>query len=90
MPQPITSRNNQLRYDDVIARKSTALEFPGIETDDLAPHLFPHQRDLVRWALRRGRAHAAVVRPDYTVLSAGRDVHKVCASLPAAGPTAPR
>ncbi|MEK9724461.1 MAG: hypothetical protein VW405_13400, partial [Rhodospirillaceae bacterium] len=45
-----------MKYDDVIARKSAALEFPGIETDDLAPHLFPHQRDLVRWALRRGRA----------------------------------
>lgn len=45
-----------MRYDDVIARKSAALEFPGIETEDLATHLFPHQRDLVRWALRRGRA----------------------------------
>jgi superfamily II DNA or RNA helicase len=43
-------------YQDFIAKKAHAVTFDGIETDDLAPHLFPHQRDLVRWALRRGRA----------------------------------
>ena len=45
--------------------------------------------ELAQW-LRRGRAHAAVVRPDYTVLCAGRDVQKVCAALPTAAPNAPR
>ncbi len=44
--------------------------------------------ELAQW-LRRGRAHAAVVRPDYTVLCAGRDVQKVCAALPTATPTGP-
>jgi hypothetical protein len=43
-------------YADVIARKSAVTAFPGLEPDELAPHLFPFQRDLVRWALRRGRA----------------------------------
>jgi superfamily II DNA or RNA helicase len=45
-------------YDDVIARKSASPLASGL-TDadiDLAPHLFGHQTDLVRWALRRGRA----------------------------------
>jgi superfamily II DNA or RNA helicase len=43
-------------YDEFIARKSATTAFPGIETDDLAPHLFPHQRDLTKWALKKGRA----------------------------------
>ncbi|MET8757780.1 bifunctional 3-(3-hydroxy-phenyl)propionate/3-hydroxycinnamic acid hydroxylase [Lentzea sp. NPDC004782] len=37
---------------------------------------------LHRW-LRRGSAHAAVVRPDATVHSAGRDLATLCAALPA-------
>lgn len=45
-------------YEDVIARKSASVPASGfvVAPDALAPHLFPHQRDLVRWALRRGRA----------------------------------
>lgn len=45
-----------MSYADVIARKSAQVRFDGIEPMDLAPHLFPFQRDLVSWALRRGRA----------------------------------
>ena len=37
--------------------------------------------ELARW-LRSGRAEAAVVRPDRTVLCAGRDVAEVCRSVP--------
>lgn len=43
-------------YESVIRRKSASVAFGGITVDDVAPHLFPHQADLVRWALRRGRA----------------------------------
>ena len=43
-------------YEDLIAAKAHAPTFAGIETDNIAGHLFPHQRDLTRWALRRGRA----------------------------------
>lgn len=43
-------------YGAFIARKGAARDFDGIESADLAPHLFQFQRDLVRWALRRGRA----------------------------------
>lgn len=47
-----------MNYEDVIARKSASVPSSGFVVDPaaLAPHLFPHQRDLVRWALRRGRA----------------------------------
>lgn len=43
-------------YLQLIARKSASVSASGFIADDIAPHLFPHQRDLVRWALRRGRA----------------------------------
>lgn len=43
-------------YDAVIARKSLQRSFEPAPCGELAPHLFPFQRDLVGWALRRGRA----------------------------------
>lgn len=45
-----------MKYEDVIARKSASVAASGMVVKDLAPHLFPHQVDLTRWALRRGRA----------------------------------
>lgn len=45
-----------MSYAEVIAKKSASVAFPGIEPDSIAGHLFPHQRDLVRWSLRRGRS----------------------------------
>ena len=45
-----------MSYDEVIARKSASAASVGFDAADIAPHLFPHQVDLVRWALRRGRA----------------------------------
>lgn len=46
------------RYSDFIASKSVAAESIGIEVSDaqLCSALKPFQRDIVRWALRRGRA----------------------------------
>lgn len=43
-------------YDRLISNRHAAVSFAGIEDPELGPHLFPFQRDLVRWALRRGRA----------------------------------
>lgn len=45
-------------YLDLVARKSASAPPSGfdVEPEDLAAHLYPHQRDLVRWSLRRGRA----------------------------------
>lgn len=45
-----------MSYDDFITTKSASTSFGGIEPEDLHERLFPHQRDLVAWALRKGRA----------------------------------
>lgn len=43
-------------YDEWIERRFAVRRFDGIEGAEIAPHLFPHQRVLTEWALRRGRA----------------------------------
>ncbi len=43
-------------YDQFIATKSRTVDAKPVEHGELAEHLFPHQRDLVTWSLRRGRA----------------------------------
>lgn len=43
-------------YAEFLAAKSGLVEASGFDPSGLAPHLFPFQADLVRWALRRGRA----------------------------------
>ena len=45
-------------YEAIIARKSASQDGVGVVVNhgDLLPALFPHQRDLVRWALRKGRS----------------------------------
>lgn len=45
-------------YAAFLASKRLAVQADGIdvEPDALGPYLFPFQRDLVRWALRKGRA----------------------------------
>lgn len=46
-------------YEAFLGRKFQELQPSGFEAGgelDRVPYLFPHQRDLTRWALRRGRA----------------------------------
>lgn len=44
-------------YDDFVARKLSRVPPTGLDVvPELHASLFPHQRDLVSWALRRGRA----------------------------------
>ncbi len=46
-----------ISYADFLARKSVVDPDTGLKhIQDLNPMLFPHQADMVRWALRRGRA----------------------------------
>ena len=46
-----------ISYADFLARKSVVDPDTGMKhIPDLNPMLFPHQADMVRWALRRGRA----------------------------------
>lgn len=43
-------------YDNYVAGKIIEAKPVGFDADDLNPRLFPYQADIVRWALRRGRA----------------------------------
>lgn len=43
-------------YEQFVASKMASVSTMPVPHGDLAEHLFPHQRDLVSWALRRGRA----------------------------------
>lgn len=47
---------NQTNYDAYVAGKIIESKPSGFDCDDLNPKLFPYQRDIVRWALRRGKA----------------------------------
>lgn len=43
-------------YADFIASKGATVDAVPVPHGEIAEHLFAYQRDLVRWALRRGRA----------------------------------
>lgn len=43
-------------YDAYVAGKIIEAKPSGFECGDLNPALFPYQRDIVRWAIRRGKA----------------------------------
>lgn len=47
-----------MRYSDFIESKTKISESHGftVDADSLHPGLFPFQRDIVRWALAKGRA----------------------------------
>lgn len=45
-----------MKYERFVATKLASSSAQPVPHGDLAGHLFPHQRDLVTWALRRGRA----------------------------------
>ena len=47
-----------IAYEEFVASKRIAVPSVGIDVDPVAMNgaLFPHQRDLARWAMRKGRA----------------------------------
>lgn len=45
-----------VNYDLFLKTKRARVDAVPVEHGDIASHLYPHQRDLVTWALRRGRA----------------------------------
>ncbi|OBF36787.1 3-(3-hydroxyphenyl)propionate hydroxylase [Mycobacterium sp. ACS1612] len=59
------------------------LAFQQAALDELGAvvHVAEPGSELARW-LRRGRATAAIIRPDRTVMCAGRDVSRLCAMMP--------
>jgi len=51
-------KENLVSYDEFLSRKSSILQPVGMEIDEkqVNPLLFPFQRDVVRWAVKKGRA----------------------------------
>jgi superfamily II DNA or RNA helicase len=45
-----------MKYESYISNKMKSSDMVGMEPPELNKKLFPYQADLVRWALRRGRA----------------------------------
>lgn len=86
-PNPLLDRGSRL--DDVlgIGFGVVSTERPGIDQRELITRSgagFHHAEpgsELAAW-LRSGRATTAVVRPDRTVLVAGRDMDALCRALP--------
>jgi len=73
------------RFALVTAREPTPAEHAAIERRGAVCIVAHAGTDLHRW-LRRGRVHAAVVRPDGTVLRTGHDLTELWAALPDAAP----
>jgi 3-(3-hydroxy-phenyl)propionate hydroxylase len=67
----------------VVDRPPSPLERAFVEQCGVAVRVAEPGGELAAW-LRRGRAHAALVRPDRTVARAGRDIAAVCDTLPTA------
>ena len=45
-----------MNYDEFLKSKSFLLESSGFEANEVDEHLYPFQRDIVKWAIRKGRA----------------------------------
>lgn len=77
------------RFDDemgngftvVSDRPLSPVERSLAERHGATVHIAEPGGELAQW-LRHGHANVAVVRPDRTVMSAGRDAHTVCSALP--------
>ncbi|MFI6317160.1 hypothetical protein ACIBG8_06565 [Nonomuraea sp. NPDC050556] len=86
-PNPIL--DGERRFDDVAAGRfamlssapATAAQQAEVEQRGGILLLARPGSELHRW-LRRGHVTAAIVRPDGTVLRAGRDLSSLCANLP--------
>lgn len=59
-----------------------------LEERHIVVHIVEPGSTLARW-LGRGRATAAVIRPDRTVMCAGRDIGRLCAVIPTYPPSLP-
>lgn len=82
------------RFDEVVGPRFavvTSGPLSGQHRDELARRgaavvAVEPNTELARW-LRRGRATAAVIRPDGMVMYAGRDVLEVCSHVPVFSPS---
>src|SRR5262245_18411687 len=52
----MTARGSTVSYENFLAAKAPKVAPLGIEPGPVSPHLHPWQAEVVRWALRQGRA----------------------------------
>jgi 3-(3-hydroxy-phenyl)propionate hydroxylase len=68
-------------FSFITTTRPDALQCAHLERHGAVVHIAEPSSDLARW-LRRGRSTAAVIRPDRTVMCAGRNQSKLCATVP--------
>jgi 3-(3-hydroxy-phenyl)propionate hydroxylase len=86
-PNPVVAEDGRL--DDVVGnsfamvttKRPLAFQCASLEERGTVIHVAEHGTELERW-LRRGRATAAIIRPDRTVMCAGRNLSALCAAVP--------
>ena len=86
-PNPVLSDGRRL--DDSIgtgfavvsAVPLTAAQLAALDSRGIAVHAAPPRSELADW-LRRGHATSAILRPDRTVMRAGRSIDELCALAP--------
>jgi 3-(3-hydroxy-phenyl)propionate hydroxylase len=86
-PNPLVESDTRLDvrlgtgFAVVTTTTPTPVEAAVIAQRGAALHIASPGTELARW-LRRGRAGTAILRPDRTVLTAGRDLGALCEALP--------
>jgi 3-(3-hydroxy-phenyl)propionate hydroxylase len=86
-PNPVLDRGERLDavFGNGFALVTTTRPYPFqravLEEHGAVVHLAEPGSELARW-LRRGRATAAIIRPDRTVMCAGRNLWELCAAMP--------
>jgi 3-(3-hydroxy-phenyl)propionate hydroxylase len=90
-PNPVLAEGERLDrvfgtgFAVVSTTRPLAFQCAMLENHGAVLHIAEPGSELARW-LRRGHAIAAVIRPDRTVMSAGRDLWKLCAAMPTFSP----
>jgi 3-(3-hydroxy-phenyl)propionate hydroxylase len=90
-PNPVLTDGQRLdmifgnRFALVTTTRPLAFQCALLEEHGAVVHIAAPGSELARW-LHRGNATAAIIRPDRTVMYAGRNVWRVCAAMPRFSP----
>jgi 3-(3-hydroxy-phenyl)propionate hydroxylase len=86
-PNPVLAEGDRLDtvfgngFALVTTTRLLAFQCALLEEHGAVIHIAKPDSELARW-LRRGHATAALIRPDRTVMCAGRNLWKLCAAMP--------
>jgi len=69
------------RFAVITTTRPLAFQCALLKEHGAVVHIADPGSELARW-LRRGHATAAIIRPDRTVMGAGRDLWKLCTAMP--------